>query len=155
MKPIIIFDLDGTLMDVEHRLHFIKGETKDYDAFHKACVNDTPIKAVLDIFHLLRLNNDVRIWSCRSNIALAETISSLRYHGIFDLYYNPSSQPKCLRLKPDEDHRKDHIVKLEWLNQLPDDERKRVSCTFEDRAAVAEMWREAGLRCFQVAKGDF
>ena len=75
--------------------------TRDIDAdvlaFMRDLCNDSVHgKAVTDIFHLLRLNNDVRIWSCRSNIALAETISSLRYHGIFDLYYNPSSHGRVL-----------------------------------------------------------
>ena len=155
MKPIVIFDLDGTLMNIEHRMHFIKETPKDYHAFYKACSGDTPIPQVVTMFKLLQPTHDVRIWSCRSDIALAETVSSLRYHGIFDLYFNQQSKPNCLRLKPDSDHRKDDVVKVEWLSQLPDDERARLYCTFEDRARVAEMWRNAGVMCFQVAKGDF
>lgn len=34
---IYIFDLDGTVADLTHRLHFITGETKDWDGFHGAC----------------------------------------------------------------------------------------------------------------------
>jgi len=34
---IYIFDIDGTLADVSHRLHYITGETKDWDAFFAAC----------------------------------------------------------------------------------------------------------------------
>jgi hypothetical protein len=28
-------------------------------------------------------------------------------------------------------------------------------CVYEDRQSVVEMWRNAGLPCFQVAPGDF
>jgi phosphoglycolate phosphatase-like HAD superfamily hydrolase len=50
MKKIVIFDLDGTLMNIEHRMHFIKETPKDYHAFYKACSGDTPIPQVVTMF---------------------------------------------------------------------------------------------------------
>ena len=41
-KNIIIFDLDGTLALIEHRVHHITAETPDWQAFYAACVDDLP-----------------------------------------------------------------------------------------------------------------
>ena len=44
----IIVDIDGTLADLTHRLHHIRGDgKKNWDAFHDACPNDVPIKTVV------------------------------------------------------------------------------------------------------------
>jgi len=56
-KKIIICDIDGTIANLQHRLHFIKnadGSKKkykdtDWDSFHTACVDDTPINWVIEV----------------------------------------------------------------------------------------------------------
>ena len=30
-----IFDIDGTLMNIDHRRHFVEGETKDWKSFEE------------------------------------------------------------------------------------------------------------------------
>lgn len=48
MKPkAYIFDIDGTIADCSHRLHFITGEHKNWDAFYDACLDDAPINDVI------------------------------------------------------------------------------------------------------------
>jgi hypothetical protein len=44
---IVAIDFDGTLADITHRLHFIQGEHKDWPAFYRACVDDTPIMPMI------------------------------------------------------------------------------------------------------------
>ena len=34
--PTVIFDIDGTLADIEHRRPFVTGKKKDFDAFNAA-----------------------------------------------------------------------------------------------------------------------
>ena len=51
-----IFDIDGTLADCSHRLHYISGEHKDWDAFYKECVNDKPIMGVIEVLWSLQEN---------------------------------------------------------------------------------------------------
>ena len=48
MKKVVIFDVDGTIADVEHRRHFVNGNN-DWDSFRKETVNDTPVQWVCDI----------------------------------------------------------------------------------------------------------
>lgn len=53
MKPLYIFDLDGTLALNEHRQYLVQGETKNWGAFFAACVNDEPNVPVIDTMHAL------------------------------------------------------------------------------------------------------
>ncbi len=52
------------------------------------------------------------------------------------------------------DHRKDAIIKKEKYEQFIKDD-YNVVCVFEDRDQCVEMWRELGLLCCQVYKGEF
>jgi hypothetical protein len=52
------------------------------------------------------------------------------------------------------DRRDDDIVKFELLEQIYEMGYEPV-LVFDDRDRVVKMWRAAGLRCFQVAPGDF
>ena len=52
MKKVIIFDVDGTIADVEHRRHLVNGDKgfkPDWTAFRKATRFDTPVQWVCDI----------------------------------------------------------------------------------------------------------
>lgn len=53
------------------------------------------------------------------------------------------------------DYRDDVVVKSEWLSQIEPPEYKRLTAVFDDRARVVQMWRDAGVPCFQVAAGEF
>ncbi len=49
MQHVYVFDIDGTLADITHRLHFIQDEKKDWDSFFAACIDDAPIGHMLDL----------------------------------------------------------------------------------------------------------
>jgi hypothetical protein len=59
-----------------------------------------------------------------------------------------------LFMRKAKDYRKDQFVKKEmldtikFLNYNP-------TLSFDDRDRVVKMWREEGIRCFQVDYGDF
>ena len=56
-KTTIICDLDGTIANLQHRMHFIKNpdgskksyKDSDWDSFHKECIIDEPYKDVIQI----------------------------------------------------------------------------------------------------------
>lgn len=66
----VIFDLDGTLCDITHRLHFIEGDNKDWDGFYKACPADIPKPAIIELAAMCddaagqRLRQDSRGTDC-------------------------------------------------------------------------------------------
>ena len=143
MTGFIVFDLDGTLANCTHRLHHIQQEPKNWDAFYAACALDAPIEPVIRLFRSLR---DVRvdIWTGRSAEVERKTRAWLTAHRLFPWY---------LRMRGARDYRQDDVLKAEWLDSLPSDERPTL--VFEDRKRVVDMWRSRGIQCCQVATGEF
>lgn len=147
MKPVYIFDLDGTLADIEHRVHHIQGEKKDWRAFFSACVDDKPIASTINVMvALMQAGCEVWLWTGRSGEVATSTREWLAKHA---------HMPHAIRMRAQGDYRADHIIKKEWLDNLHPEDRERVMGVFEDRDAVVQMWRECGLTCYQVAPGNF
>lgn len=179
MTPIYIFDLDGTLALIEHRLHHVQGPKKDWRAFFAACGDDKPNAPVIRTLHALRHSGaEIWIWSGRSDECRDQTVEWLGRYGcvgrdlILDapgrlrmrkLMSGPDAQlfsktfvtPEQLRMRKAGDHRDDVEVKREWLHEIEPPEWNRLTAVFDDRSRVVEMWRAAGVPCFQVAPGDF
>lgn len=146
-KKIIVFDLDGTLANIEHRLHFIQGEKKDWDAFYAACINDKPIWPVIDANWALVAANqifrgEIVILTGRSRAVEHETQEWLEY---FSIDYDE------LVMRSPKDYRPDHEFKRQWAEPY----KHRIHSVYEDRSRVVQMWRELGVTCFQVANGDY
>lgn len=138
----VVFDLDGTLALTEHREHYLKREPKDWRGFYAACDGDglcEPLRAVL--WGLVQGGHRVEIWSGRSDEVADKTAAWLEEHDI----YVP------IRTRPTGDHRPDTKLKAEWLDAEP----SPPDLVFEDRSSMVAMYRERGIRCVQVAPGDF
>ena len=59
-----------------------------------------------------------------------------------------------LYMRPDNDFRKDSIIKKE-IYEAEIKDKFNVVAVFDDRNQVVEFWRNSGLKCFQVEYGDF
>lgn len=145
----IIVDIDGTLADLTHRLHFL--EKRDYDGFYGALGEDAPKRSVIDMVNLLYWSdpkygkeNSILLCSGRPSNYKAETISWLKKHKVFysELYMRAAG-----------DYRKDHIIKAELYEQMKAGgfDPKLV---IDDRPSVIAMWREKGLDVLQVVGWD-
>ena len=157
-KNIILCDLDGTLADVNHRLHYIKNDdgTKktrkesDWGSFHTECINDVPNNDVIEILHSLVREwwQEVYFLSGRNDVVRAETVEWLQKH-VADYEHWSETCRAQLVMRKNGDFRPDTEVKLEMVQELgltPDD----VLCVLDDRQCVVDMWRENGFRCLQV-----
>lgn len=139
----VVFDLDGTLACAEHRLPMLEQDPCPWDEFYRACVRDAPIYPVINTLVALRAAGaHVEIWTGRSDLVEPETRHWFNRHGV----------PHChMRMRPHGNHGSDVELKRGWLYEkgpTPD-------LVFEDRARVVAMWREEGIRCAQVAPGEF
>lgn len=124
----------------------------DWDAFFKACVDDKPNMPVIHVLNQLRYANNIQIWSGRSDAVRKETVHWLCDHtGLGMAFFNN----KTLRMRKEGDYTPDEVLKKQWLDELSQTERKRLTATFDDRDKVVRMWRDNGVPCFQVAPGDF
>tara|TARA_R110002020_G_scaffold272041_2_gene487170 strand:+ start:1585 stop:2238 length:654 start_codon:yes stop_codon:yes gene_type:complete len=158
-KNIIICDIDGTIANVQHRLHYIKnpdGSKKsfkdtDWDSFHKACVDDTPYDDVIEVLRSLVVghdNREVYFFSGRNSSVRKETWRWLEAH-VKETVMPSDFSPQQLQMRSENDRRPDTVVKLEIMQGLgftPDD----VLCILDDRQSVVDMWRENGFRVMQV-----
>lgn len=157
MKQAIIFDIDGTLADIRHRLHFIQRTPKDWDAFFKAMEYDEPIKDMCDVCRMLMVLSGM---ATRFGILDVEVIFCTgrpdNYREMTEgwLRKNVMDSDVKLYMRKAEDHRPDYEVKEELLAQIRADGYEPWY-VFEDRSQTVGMWRRNGIRCFQVAAGDF
>lgn len=147
LRPLYIFDLDGTLALIDHRRHLVESTPKQWRAFYAACPKDLPNAAVIRTANALYLAGaDVWVWSGRSDEVKLETEEWLRAN--FPAH-------AVLQMRDARDHQPDVKLKRLWLQQMAPHDRARLVAVFDDRASVVEMWRSEGVACFQVAPGDF
>lgn len=153
MKNYIIFDIDGTLADISQRLHFIQGEKKDWESFYNAMDKDQPI---YEMALLLR-------------VLLFTTLTDTEYEVVFVTGRPEKYREKTMKwlsniahienlndrlfMRKDGDFRQDYVIKREIVEKLK--ERGPIRMAFEDRDQVVQMYRSLGIRCLQVADGDF
>jgi hypothetical protein len=142
-RATVVVDIDGTLANCSHRLHFIESQPKNWDAFFDNCDKDELIRNVQLIVVTLRQSFDLVFVSGRAERARAKTVAWLEKYGL--------SGP--LFMRRDGDHRPDDIVKSEIYERHLKD--LTIVAVLDDRDRVVDMWRSKGLTCLQVAKGEF
>lgn len=173
---MIIFDLDGTLADCEHRTHFVeeppmwianpefqktpmvssvitnpawRNFKPDWDAFYEACDKDLPIQPVMDIWNdqiSLGGMGQHQIWSGRSESVREKTEEWLKYH----LLCFESHQ---LKMRPIGDSTPDDVLKEKWLDEALA-KGETIDYVFDDRKKVCDMWRRRGIFVFNCAQRD-
>lgn len=148
-----VFDLDGTLANLDHRLHHIREKTpKDWDAFFADTHLDKPILHIHAVLLALRQAGETIIFSSgRPERTRDATVTWLIKYKL----HNPLIDGKLwLFMRQDNDRRDDDIIKREILGKMWAEGFEPV-LAFDDRDRVVKMWRENGIPCAQVAPGDF
>lgn len=155
MKPLYIFDLDGTLALIEHRRKYVerpRGE-QDWKAFYAACVDDRPNDPVINTMERLReAGADIWIFSGRSDEVRAQTVKWLADKTTFMSW---ELDGPMLTMRTAGDYTPDDVLKKRWLDDMLVSDKARLVAVFEDRDRMVKMWRAAGVPCFQVAEGEF
>ena len=143
----IIFDVDGTLMDIEHRKHFVQDKPKNWKQFMIEMKNDTPRKEIFAIAHEAKANGHRIIVSSGRNERDRElTTSQLASEGLV---------PDIFLMRADDDFRSDDLVKKDLLNEMIERGFNPI-LAIDDRNQVVEMWRANDIPCFQcVEDGNF
>lgn len=156
-----IFDIDGTLADCAHRLHFIQPSpgmihfpkeevdwAPDWESFYAACVDDKPIEGVCTVLDFLTDGGAYIIFvTGRPEKYRTQTTEWLKR-------YLPGVAAHDLFMRPNGDHRPDYKVKEEIFKTCIEPNYV-VHGVFEDRGQCVNMWRGLGLQCYQVNKGDY
>jgi len=147
----IIVDLDGTLCNIDHRLHWVKSKPTNWKAFFAGVPDDEvvePIKQLINYAYGTEEGAQILLCSGRNEETRQDTETWLTKHHIC---YTE------LLMRPKKDYREDSIVKKEMLDKLRE-MGYNPTIAIDDRNRVVDMWRENGLiclHCIDWRKGDF
>ena len=168
MKNTVIFDLDGTLANIDSRRDIsMKPNGKlDWDIFaapNSILALDKPNAPVIKMAQMFKADGfKIVIFSGRNDRGFDATVQWLNNNHVpFDLLvmrpdkFKDKSWPIAdgnpatpdMRFMPDEILKK---VMLDTFVDIND-----VFLVVDDRQKVVDMWRDLGLNTFQVAPGDF
>lgn len=136
----VIFDIDGTVADLSHRLHHIKDGKKDWGSFFEEVEDDSPIPEVIEVLEALyEKGHTVFLVSGRSSQCRAQTEEWLRR---WDIPYH------YLLMREEGDYRPDTQVKEEILADIGK-AGYDPWLAVDDRQRLAQMWRDNGIRTLQ------
>lgn len=140
LPPVVVFDIDGTLMDERHRSHLRQGDTKDWESYFALCHLDTPIDYTVQLSRQYR-EKGYEIWamSGRSESCLSLTKESLDKHGVcYD----------HIKLRGEGNRLPDYILKPSWIAKYIGLE--RVEVVYDDLDRVIEGFRKKGLNVVDI-----
>lgn len=148
-RDAYLFDMDGTLADLSHRLHHVNTKPKNWPAFFDGCKDDAPHGHMRPVVQALSTMAYIIYVSGRPERCRKDTEEWLVKHE-----YHLAVTPPRLYMRADGDYRADDIVKAELLARIIEDNFRPIMA-FDDRDRVVKMWRDNGIPCAQVAPGDF
>jgi predicted kinase len=137
---------DSVIVDVDGTISFNSGHRNWYD--YEKVIDDEPIIPIINLVKMYKQNNyKIIIVSAREGTpeCIAATTEWLKKQNII---YDE------LFMRKAGDYRRDSLVKEEIYNTFIKG-KFNVEIVLDDRSSVVSKWRELGLRCAQVAPGDF
>lgn len=139
MRPLAVFDLDGTLADVRHRLHLVDRRPRDWDAFFTAARADPPLPQGVALARESARDCDVAYVSGRPERCRDDTLAWLREHGL------PEGE---LHLRADADRRPARVAKPALLRRAA--RGRVVAVVVDDDPMVCDAYERAGFRVLRV-----
>lgn len=144
---LVVFDIDGTLANIEHRLDYVRSKPKNWKAFEAGIPHDGVNEPVAEIFYdLSDAGHDIVLASGRNESSRIATQDWLLSNGLVGW--------QKLYMRAADDYRSDDIVKREILDCIVADYGCKPDMVFDDRPRVVKMWRDAGIFVFDVYQGE-
>jgi hypothetical protein len=145
---LVVFDIDGTLANIEHRLDYVRSKPKNWKAFDAGIPNDAVNKPVAEMFRLITRDagHNVVLASGRNERSRCATEDWLEIRGLGNY--------ERLYMRKADDFRGDDIVKQEILDEIIADYGRKPDMVFDDRPRVVRMWRDNGIFVFNVYQGE-
>lgn len=131
---VTVFDIDGVLADVRHRLHFLQSRPKDWDGFFGAAVDDPVLdpgkRAALEA----QQASTVVYVTGRPERCRQDTQHWLEHNGL------PAGK---LHMRPNRDRRPAVFYKAEIISRLAREQ--DIVAVIDDDDRVVSRLREMGL----------
>ncbi len=141
--PLAVFDIDGVLADVSHRLHLVEERPKDWDAFFSAAVDDPPYEEGLALVLESAKDCEVVYLTGRPERCRADTVAWLARHGL------PEGR---LQMRSGSDRRPARLTKPPALRRLAAG--RTVAVVVDDDLAVCDAYERAGFQVLRATWAD-
>ena len=138
MKEYVIVDIDGTVADANHRLHYIQGKNKNWDIFYSEADKDMPIVEIIRLVRSLQKNYIIIFCTGRRESIRDITNKWLVKNVIPYTSYS-------LYMRKDGDLRPDSVAKMELLDNAGI-KPKDIAFVLEDRNSMVKAWRDRGVK---------
>jgi phosphoglycolate phosphatase-like HAD superfamily hydrolase len=133
VRELAVFDIDGVVADVRHRLHFIERRPKDWDGFFAAAARDEPLAEGVTLAREALETYDLAWLTGRPE--RLRTVTS-RWLAALELPATP------LVMRRNRDFRPARLAKVDELRTLA--QGRTVAMVVDDDPAVTEALAEAG-----------
>lgn len=139
-RPLAVFDLDGVLADVAHRVRFLEQRPKDWDAFFRAAVDDPVLAQGAQLVREAAKDCEVVYLTGRPERCRRDT---LRWLAANDL---PAG---TLLMRQDRDRRPARRLKPRVLAQLAAG--RQVAVVVDDDHEVCDAYEQARFTVLRAA----
>ena len=139
--PYAVLDIDATLSDARHRLHFLERRPKDWNSFFAGSKDDPPLDEGLAVAATLAADHEIVYVTGRPERIRRDTERWLDKYGL------PRGK---LYMRGDTDRRPSVVTKLALYRSLA--ARRRIAVIVDDDYRVATAARKAG---FTVMHADW
>ena len=134
-----MFDVDGVLADVRHRLRHLVRRPKDWDAFFGAAVDDPPLAQGVALAQASAQDCEVVYVTGRPERCRSDTLAWFARHGL------PQG---TLSMRRGRDFRPARVAKLELLRRLAGD--RTIAVVVDDDEQVCDAYEGAGFRVLRA-----
>jgi phosphoglycolate phosphatase-like HAD superfamily hydrolase len=142
-RPLAVFDVDGVLADVRHRLHHLEGRPKNWSAFFAAAGDDPPLTDGVALCLESAKDCEVVYVTGRPEHCRQDTLDWFRRQGL------PEGR---LSMRGDGDRRPARMAKPQLLRRLARD--RTVAVVVDDDEQVCAAYEQAGWPVLRAAWMD-
>lgn len=132
-RPLAVFDVDGVLADVRHRLHHLERRPKNWVAFFAECAGDAPLPDGVRLAVETAEASDVVYLTGRPEWIREATEAWLLRHGL---------PPGPVYMRPAGERRPARIVKPSLLRRLA--RGRKVTLVVDDDPLVCDAFERDG-----------
>jgi hypothetical protein len=146
VQPLAVFDIDGVLADVTHRLHHLDRKPKDWKGFFADAPLDPPLPEGVALAQEAALDCEVVYVTGRPELCRRDTVRWLREHQL------PEGR---LVMRSTRDRRPARYAKPELLRDVAGD--RVVAVVVDDDLEVCDAYEQAGwtvLRATWAGRSD-
>jgi hypothetical protein len=138
-RPLAVFDVDGVLADVRHRLHHLESRPKNWDGFFRAAVSDPPLAEGVALCKESAKECEVVYVTGRPEHCRRDTLAWFAQHDL------PEGR---LSMRRAGDRRPARMAKPQLLRLLA--KGRVVAVVVDDDEQVCDAYEEAGWRVMRA-----